>query len=120
IGQLEKIYEAINNLNRRNYELKAKFKNDEKFARLHKRILEKKLVKTRETTIFETLMDIKKQTDEQVLNMTHIVDNPEFFSAFMSPIVIDNFENHGIRLDLDSARQINTQTTAEYLYQFNQ
>jgi len=120
IGQLEKIYEAINNLNRRNNELKAKFKNDEKFARLHKRILEKKLVKTRETTIFETLMDIKKQTDEQVLNMTHIVDNPEFFSAFMSPIVIDNFENHGIRLDLDSARQINTQTTAEYLYQFNQ
>lgn len=119
IGALEKIYERITELNRRNNLLKAKYDNDEKYARLHKRVIQDKKINAREITIFETLMDIKKQADETVLDNAPMTKNEEYFIKFMSPIVISNFENHGVKLDLDSARQINNHATQEYLYQFN-
>jgi type I restriction enzyme, R subunit len=119
IAALEKIYEAITDLNRRNDQLKSKYENDEKFARIHKMILREKNINAREILIFETLNDIKKEADQKVLNMNHVVDNPEFFSAFMSPIVIDNFMNHGIKLDSVSAERVNNFATEEYLYAFN-
>jgi len=94
IQNLEKIYEQITELNRRNNLLKAKYENDEKYARLHKRIMEERNINAREITIFESLMDIKKQADEKVLNMTQMINNESYFLNFMSPIVITNFENH--------------------------
>ncbi len=119
IGALEKIYEQIIELNRRNNLLKVKYENDEKYARLHKRIMEEKNINAREITIFETLRDIKQQADEKVLNMTQVVNHEDYFIKFMSPIVINNFEHHGIKLDLESAQHINNHATQEYLYQFN-
>ena len=119
IQNLEKIYEQITELNRRNNLLKAKYENDEKYARLHKRIMEERNINAREITIFETLMDIKNQADQKVLDNARMIQNEDYFIKFMSPIVITNFENHGIKLDLESARQINNHATNEYLYQFN-
>ena len=119
IKSLEKIYEAIKDLNRKNTLLKEKYKKDEKFARLHKRIMGEKSIDARELTIFETLNDIKKQADQKVLDNSQMIKNEEYFIKFMSPIVINNFDNHGIRLDNNSADRINKYATAEYLYEFN-
>ena len=119
IGSLEKIYEQITELNRRNNLLKAKYENDEKYARLHKRIVEENNLNAREITIFESLMDIKKEADQKVLDNARMIQNEDYFVKFMSPIVISNFENHGVKLDLDSAKNINRHATQEYLYQFN-
>ncbi len=119
IQALEKIYNAIMDLNRRNDLLKVKYENDEKYARLHKRIMEDKNVNAREITIFETLMDIKNEADQKVLDNARMIQNEDYFTKFMSPIVITNFENHGIKLDLQSAKEINNQATQEYLYQFS-
>ncbi len=41
IGSLEEIYREIRELNRINENLKAKYANDPKYARLHKRIMER-------------------------------------------------------------------------------
>lgn len=119
IQSLEKIYEQITELNRRNNLLKVKYDNDEKYARLHKRILETKRVNARESIIFEALSDIKQQADQKVLDNARMIQNEDYFIKFMSPIVISNFENHWIKLDLEAAKQINTHATNEYLYQFN-
>lgn len=119
IQNLEKIYEQITELNRKNNLLKTKYENDEKYARLHKRIMEERNINAREITIFEALIDIKKQADEKVLDNARMIQNEDYFIKFMSPIVISNFENHGIKLDLESARKINNHATNEYLYQFN-
>jgi type I restriction enzyme, R subunit len=119
IDSLNKIYEEVMNLNRKNNQLKAKYENDEKYARLHKRILEEKNINARETSIFESLIDIKKEADQKVLDNARMIQNEDYFIKFMSPIVISNFENHGIKLDLESAKSINTHATQEYLYQFN-
>ena len=119
IYSLEKIYEAIKELNRKNNLLKSKYSKDEKFARLHKRIKEEKNVDARETLIFEALNDVKKQADQKVLDNSQMVQNEEYFIKFMSPIVISNFENHGVKLDNHSAERINKYATAEYLYEYN-
>jgi len=119
IYSLEKIYEAIKDLNRKNSLLKEKYEKDEKFTRIHKRIMEAKDVDARELTIFETLNDIKKQADQKVLDNSKMIKNEEYFIKFMSPIVIGSFDNHGIKLDNNSADRINKYATAEYLYEFN-
>jgi len=119
IHSLEKIYEAIKDLNRKNSLLKEKYEKDEKFARIHKRIMEAKDVDARELTIFETLNDIKEQADQKVLDNSKMIKNEEYFIKFMSPIVISSFDNHGIKLDNNSADRINKYATAEYLYEFN-
>lgn len=119
IQSLEKLYTAITELNRRNNQLKEKYKGDEKFARLHKRVLHGKQVNAREVIIHNSLMNIKQQADEKVLANSHIVQNEGYFSKFMSPIVVSAFEKEGVPLDGQAARDINELATKEYLYQFN-
>jgi hypothetical protein len=119
IGSLQSIYDRITELNRRNNLLKAKYENDEKYARLHKRIMEKGNVSDRESEIYETLMEIKKQADDKVLINNHMLDNEGYFIQFMSPLVMSGFENHKINLDPEAAKYINGQVVKEYVNEYN-
>ncbi len=64
IGSLQQIYDKVTELNRKNNLLKAKYENDTKYARMHKRIVEKGNISKRESEICETLMDIKQQLNQ--------------------------------------------------------
>jgi type I restriction enzyme R subunit len=81
-------------LNRKNNLLKDKYNNDEKYARLHKKLTSSNTLNTREITIFETLIDIKTQADKKILDNAHMIDNEEYFIKFMSPIIVNAFYNH--------------------------
>ena len=59
IGSLQQIFDKVTELNRKNNLLKAKYENDAKYARIHKRILEKGTMTKRESEICETLLEIK-------------------------------------------------------------
>jgi type I restriction enzyme, R subunit len=120
IGALEKIYEQITELNRRNNLLRAKYDNDKKYAKLHKRLREQNNIDARETIIHETLTEIKEKADQKVLENSRMINNEGYFINFMSPIVIGGFENHKIKLDLESAEYINSYVTKEYIKEFNQ
>ena len=67
IFMLHQVYEKVKELNRRNELLSAKYKQDEKYARIHKRLMEKKISKS-EINVYEALKEVKKQTDEDLLN----------------------------------------------------
>ena len=79
IGLLQNIYDKITELNHKNNLLKAKYENDAKYARMHKRILEKGNISKRESEICDTLMDIKKQVDEKILINTQMLNNESYF-----------------------------------------
>jgi type I restriction enzyme R subunit len=64
-------------------------------------------------------MNVKRQADEKVLSNSRMIQNEGYFSNFMSPIVIGAFEENGVELDDEAARNINKLATSEYLYQFN-
>jgi type I restriction enzyme R subunit len=118
IGSLQQIFDKVTEVNRKNNLLKAKYENDAKYARTHKRILERGNISKKESEICETLMDIKKQTDEKVLLNTKVLDNESYFSQDLIKMVIESFEKNKIILEPESARYINACLAKEYMREY--
>jgi type I restriction enzyme R subunit len=118
IGALQKIYDQVTELNRKNNLLKAKYENDTKYARMHKRILEKGTISKRESEICETLLEIKKQVDEKVLINTQMLNNESYFDKLLIQMVIGSFGKNKIELDPESAKYINTCLVKEYMNEY--
>jgi type I restriction enzyme R subunit len=118
IDSLQQIYDKITELNRRNNLLKAKYENDAKYARMHKRILEKGDISKKETQICETLSDIKKQADDKVLINTRLLDNESYFDKMMIQMVIGSFGKSKMELDPESAKYINHLLVKEYMNEY--
>lgn len=118
IGSLNLIYDKVTELNRKNNLLTAKYHFDAKFARAHKRILERGDISKRESEIHETLLDIKKQIDERILINERLLNNEPFFSGFVIKDVVKSFSKTGVKLDVESANFINNILVREYLNEF--
>lgn len=118
IGSLQDIYEAILDLNRRNNLLKDKYSNDEKFVRLHKRVMEQDGLNANERKIYASLVEVKTQADDSVLSNAKMLANEAYFSKFMNPIVYEGFNKNGLKLDPKAARAISVLATTEYIQQF--
>lgn len=118
IGVLRKIYESVLDVNRKNNLLKAKYESDAKYARLHKRIMENGTISKRESEVFETLTDIKKQADEKVQNNSRLLNNEGYFGQLMIQLVIDGFMKKNIKLDSESAKFINNCLVKEYINEY--
>lgn len=118
IGSLQQIFDKVTELNRKNNLLKAKYENDEKYARVHKRIMQKGNISKRESDIYNSLIDIKGQADERVLINTKLLNNESYFEQMMAPIVIDSFDKMKIKLEPESTKYINSYVVKEYINEF--
>ncbi|HPS86754.1 MAG TPA: type I restriction endonuclease [Spirochaetota bacterium] len=118
IESLQQIFDKVSELNRKNNLLRAKYENDAKYARVHKRILEKGSITKKESAIFETLMNIKKLTDDSVLSNIKMLENESYFTNLLMPHVIDEFSKLKVDLEPDSARFINSCVAKEYMNEF--
>lgn len=118
LDSLESLFDKATELNRRNDLLKAKYVNDSKYARIHKRILEKGNISNRESVVNEILLDIKKQADEKILNNKNILNAEGYFEQYMIGTVINSFEKNKINLESDSAKYINTCLVKEYINEY--
>ena len=120
IGSLNQIHEKVKELNRQNNQMKAKYQNDPKYARIHKRLLEQKTVSDSERIIFEALQGVKQSADEQVLQNTQILNNESYFDRMMMPLVIDQFKNQQkINLNPEASKYINQLVVKEYMNEYN-
>lgn len=118
INSLQQIFDKVTELNRKNNLLKAKYENDAKYARMHKRILEKGNISKRESEICETLLDIKKHADDKVLNNTRLLDNESYFEKLMIQKVIGSFGKTKIKLNSEAAKFINNCLVKEYMNEY--
>ncbi len=118
ISSLRQIYEKVIELNRKNNLLKAKYENDTKYTRIHKRILEKGNVSDKEGEIGEVLLNIKKDVDEKVLLNMNLLNNESYFSGLMMQTLINNFEKTKIKLEPEPAEYINNCVVSEYIKEF--
>jgi len=117
---LQSIYDRVTELNRKNNLLKAKYEQDEKYARLHKRLVENKGISAKEIQLHQALMNVKNQTDEQLLNNKNILDNEAFFNRYLLNLVANEFvKNQNIKLDYNTTKSINTLIAGEYLQEYN-
>ena len=121
IGLIESIYAKVSELNRRNNLLLAKYDNDKKYARVHKRILQKRSNSTPkdEMKICVALQDIKKQADDNVLNNSNIVKNDGFFKRMIKQLVSLIFDEKEINIDTNTTDSINNLIVDEYLKEYN-
>lgn len=121
IGLIESIYAKVSELNRRNNLLLAKYDNDKKYARVHKRILQKRSNSTpkEEMKICEALQDIKKQADDNVLNNSNIIKNDGFFKRMIKQLVSLIFDEKEINIDTNTTDSINNLIVDEYLKEYN-
>lgn len=116
---LRSIYDRITEQNRRDALLKAKYEHDEKFARIHKRILERNPAWAgRLVYINQALLGIKHDTDERILHQNAVLNNEPFFTRSTQPIVITSFDKNGLALDTTAARQINELVVSEYMKEY--
>ena len=116
---LRSIYDRVTELNRKNALLKAKYEQDEKYARVHKRLIENGGITARESQLHEALMHVKELTDEQVLNNKNVISNEAYFKKQLLQIVINEFiTKQNIKLDFDTTQSINNMIVSEYMYQY--
>jgi len=119
IGALTKIFDKVSELNRRNNLLKAKYENDAKYARIHKRLAEKGTLTQRERQIFEALKGVKTEADEQVLQNTKVLENESYFNTKMVRLIINHFVKvNKIDLDAETSKYINKLVVKEYMDEF--
>ena len=119
IKELEKIHDRARELERKNQLLKAKYDNDEKYARLHKRLMEKDPLTDSESKLFEALQGLKKVVDLQILQNAKMLENESFVEKMMVRLVIDQFKNkHGIPLDAAASKRINGILVKEYMNEY--
>jgi len=119
IGALNQIYEKIKELNRENNLLKDKYNNDPKYARIHKRLVEKGSISKKESQIFVALQSVKSDADLQVLQNTKLLNNESYFSTEMMRLVIEQFRNKNkINLNAETSKFINSLVVNEYLNEF--
>jgi type I restriction enzyme R subunit len=120
IGTLRKIYERVLELNRQNEQLKAKYRHDPKYARIHKRLMESEKLSTKERQIHDALLGVKTDADTFVLQNTRILDNESYFESRMANLTVDHFKTrHSIPLNVDASRFINRLVVNEYMNEFN-
>lgn len=120
IKALEVIYNASKELERKNQLLKAKYDNDAKYARLHKRLMEKDPLTDSESKLFEALQSLKKEVDEQILQNSKMLENESFVEKMMVRLVIDQLKNkHHLPLDANKAKAINALMVKEYMNEFH-
>lgn len=119
IKALNDIYKKAKELERKNQLLKAKYDNDEKYARLHKRLMEKDPLTDSESKLFEALKGLKTAVDIQIQQNAKMLDNENFIKQMMPPLIIDEFEDkQGIDLEIESIDMINQLIVKEYMNEY--
>lgn len=116
---LQKIYDQAKELNRKNALLKAKYDNDDKYARIHKRLSEKGTLNTKESQLHRALMQVKSQVDEIISNQEEMVKNEAYFKKYLLKLVVDEFKKkENINIDFSTTEKINQLISQEYLQQY--
>jgi type I restriction enzyme R subunit len=120
IKELEMIYKSSKELERTNQLLKAKYDNDAKYARLHKRLMEKDPLTDSESKLFEALQSLKKEVDTQVLQNSKMMENESYVERMMVKMVIEQLKNkHHLPLNAEQAKVINGLMVKEYMNEFH-
>ena len=119
IKALQDIYAQAKELERKNQLLRAKYDNDEKYARLHKRLMEKNPLTDSDSKMFEALQGLKHEIDNQIQQNAQILENESYVERMIMRFVIDQFKNkQNLPMDLETSKRVNAMVVKEYMNEF--
>jgi len=120
IAALNDIHARARELERKNQLLRAKYANDAKYARLHKRLMEKGEPTPNERKLFEALSALKAEADERISQNGQLLTNTAYTEKMMLRLIVEQFKTkHGLPLTLEASQFINALVIKEYLNEFN-
>lgn len=120
IEALNAIHTRARELERTNQLLRAKYANDAKYARLHKRLVEKGDLDTSERKLFDALSAFKAQADAKILQNAQLLNNPAFAEKELLRLAAQQFgPAQGFVLDADKLKALNGLILKEYLDEFH-
>lgn len=112
---LRKIYDQAKELNRKNALLQAKYTNDEKYVRIHKRLTEKGNLTLKEIQLHRALMQVKNEVDNRLESQEDYLSNEALFDRFLVRLVAKQFVvNEKLDLDADTRQNISNLISREY------
>ena len=114
IDELERIRKAAAQQNLRDQMICAKYGNDAKYMRTHKRLKETPPPIGSDPVIFGILMGVKTEVDQKVLKNQRMMDNHAYFTQEIMPMIIQSCRTHGVQPTLDQVRYIDTCISNEY------
>jgi type I restriction enzyme, R subunit len=120
IEALHDIHTRARELERKNQLLRAKYAHDVKYARIHKRLMEKGDLNTSERKLFDALTAFKAQADAQILQNAQLLNNAAFTEKELLRLVARQFNQaNGFTLDATELKAINGLILREYLDEFH-
>lgn len=120
IAALTDIHARARELERKNQLLRAKYANDAKYARLHKRLLEKGEPTPDERKLHDALSSLKSELDAKIAENAQLLTNPAYAEKMITRMIIEQLKNHHhLPLTPEGCRFINHLVITEYLNEFN-
>ncbi|TYB78113.1 type I restriction endonuclease subunit R [Bizionia saleffrena] len=120
IKALNAIYDKAKKLERENQLLKAKYDYDAKYARIHKRLMEKDPLTDSERKLFEGLKGLKTAVDKEILQNSKLLENESYVEKMMMRLVVSQFKKEQkIDINTTDVRRINSLIVKEYMNEYN-
>lgn len=120
ISLLEDIQRRARELHRKNELIRAKYDNDAKYVRLHKRLMEKHPLTLKESKLCEALSEFKQRADEKILKNAQILNNEAYTEKELLRLAIESLKKaHHLDLDASALKHLNQLVMKEYLDEFH-
>lgn len=126
IAYMDGVMKKIREINRRNNILKNKYKGDERFVRIHKRIEEENCKRTtpiiskQEYEIAQSLSQMKDEIDNELFLNINILSNEDGFNTDLMYTISNKLHDLGVKASIADRKFIRNLISTEYLQQYNQ
>jgi len=117
--ELQRIYDLAREDDRKNRLLRAKYANDAKYVRMHKRLMEKRDPTDNEELLFKALTDLKQSLDEQVLQNGRLLGNEAYAERMVEQQIVQQlYKRHNLQA-ADSFGYIKQLLVREYMNEYH-
>jgi type I restriction enzyme R subunit len=114
ITELDRIRKAAEQRNRADQMLTARYENDPKFMRTHKRLKETPPPLASDPVLHKILLDLKHQIDGRVLSNAKLLDNEPYFMQDMFPLIKQELAASGVPFTASQVKYMGACISNEY------
>ena len=120
IKALNAIYDNAKKLERENQLLRAKYDYDAKYARIHKRLLEKDPLTDSESKLFDALKGLKDAIDKELLQNSKLLENESYVEKMVMRLVVNQFKREQqVNISTTDVKRVNSIIVKEYMNEYN-